>query len=103
MVVIVPNTIKDSRLSYYAGVRESSNSPWKFSRIDSSNDKNNPQFLSSVRASGNSDSFYFVTNKMGFELALFAADGSDSEFNNLSRLDSLDFTILAQNVTADYN
>ena len=97
MVVILPNTMKVNAKNYYVGTRENENSEWTFTQINDKNSNNNPQYLSSLRASTNGSEFYFVTNKMGFQIAIFADMNDNPEFDKMTVLEGCDFSILVDN------
>ena len=99
MVVILPNTMKVNAKNYYVGTRENEHSEWTFTQINDKNSNNNPQYLSSLRASTNGSEFYFVTNKMGFQIALFADMNDNPEFDKMTVLEGCDFSILVDNAS----
>ncbi len=99
MVVILPNTMRANVKNYYVGIRENENSEWSFTQVNDKNSSDSPQYFSFLRASSSNTEFYFITNKMGFQTALFAEMENDYDLNKMTVLEGFDFTILAENAT----
>ena len=98
MVIILPNTLNVNAKNYYVGTRKNKYSEWTFTQINDNNSTDNPQYFSSFRASSNNTEFYFVTNKMGFQIALFA-EVDNTILDKMAVLEGFDFSILAENAT----
>ena len=62
----------DSINALYLGTRDNESTPWKFIAIDKSNSYSNPQTVSSVRANINASELYFITYRLGIQMAVFA-------------------------------
>ncbi len=97
LTVVLPNTIKNSDKAssvraYYVGIKNNPLDSWRFVRIDDGNSKNNPQVISSVRASLDSSEFYFNVYKLGIQFALFA-DIGDGKLLSAASIDSVSSSI----------
>ena len=105
LTVVLPNTIKnsdvaDSVRAYYVGIKNNPLDSWRFVRIDDDNSKNNPQTISSVRASLDSSEFYFTTYRLGFQFALFA-DVGDGKLLSAASIDSLSTSVKGASKNAE--
>lgn len=105
LTVVLPNTIKnsdvaDSVRAYYVGIKNNPLDSWRFVRIDDGNSKDNPQTISSVRASLDSSEFYFTTYRLGFQFALFA-DVGDGKLLSAASIDSLSTSVKGASKNAE--